>query len=73
MNLPKIEKGIPMERTTQRAMYLKFLNNMAVGDSFEIRSSERGTWNRYIYKDVPDKDYIMRKQENNKIRIWRTK
>jgi len=74
MNLPKIEKGIPLKATGTKAQQkIDHLKAMEVGDSFELLKTEKRFWDRFIYDDTSDMDFTARKQGDDKIRIWRTK
>lgn len=73
-NLPKIEKGIPIQKaTTREAQMRTFLSQLEVGDSFSVTHKEKLSWNHYIYSDNGDMEFISRKQEDGTVRIWRKK
>jgi len=73
-DLPKIEKNIPLRDGGLKGQTkIDFLKSMEVGDSFEVDIKERGSWQRFIYNDLHNYEFKLRKQPENKMRIWRTK
>lgn len=72
MNIPKIDKDVPITGRTKSNSKFLFLDSMEIGDSFEVKSSERGGWMQKAMS-FKDKEFISRIQINNNVRIWRTK
>jgi len=74
MSLPKIDKGIPIQKATTRDAQMRtFLSQLEVGDSFSVTHKEKLSWNHYIYSDKNEGEFISRKKEDGTVRIWRTK
>jgi len=74
MNLPKIDKNIPLKATGTKAQQrIEFLRSLEVGDSFELPKSDKRFWDRFIYDDTSNMEFCSRKQGENSVRIWRLK
>lgn len=70
-NLPRIEKGIPIDRTQKVGGLTSLMRKMKVGDSFLVDKPKGGGGNFHMLARFADIKIMTRSKPDNKMRVWR--
>lgn len=72
MELPKIEKGIPVpERANRLSSKSAYARSMESGDSFEVTKQESISWRGILWNPEFKKKFMGRSMDNGNVRFWK--